>query len=133
MPRIEKEANTSFEIAIKKYLDKNADDRLVEKINTGKKTFAGCTSFIMDWARKRATANVAIIADDEVYGQALHFFEEDSIKEPTKEKKAKQEAKVEVPKAESEQKPLAKPAPRPLPKGAVAGQLDIFGLIGGTP
>lgn len=63
------------------YLEKNASDPLAEKINTGKKTLEGCWEYIRKSARSRATNNIAVIEDVEVFGWAVHYFEEDDIKE----------------------------------------------------
>lgn len=58
------------------YLEENASDELVEKINAGKKTLAGCWDFIVARARAKATGRCACIEDVEVYGWAVHYFEE---------------------------------------------------------
>lgn len=62
------------------YLEKNASDDLAEKINTGTRSIADCWRFITGKAKARATSagggSVAMISDDEVYGWAVHFFEE---------------------------------------------------------
>lgn len=70
-----------FEKMILDYLEANASDALVEKINGGKKTLGGAWAFITMEARKKALGGCACIPDEEVYGWAVHFFEEDEIKE----------------------------------------------------
>lgn len=87
------EVKTKGERKIKTYLEANASDILVEKINNGvhiqrdgktllnKKTLAGCMDFAYDEAKKQAEkgARYACIDDPDVYGWAVHYFEEDSI------------------------------------------------------
>ena len=70
---------------ILQYLENNVSDVLAEKINSGTKTLADCWKFITECARKEAKNGCACIRDDVVFGWAIHFFEEDSIKpEPPK-------------------------------------------------
>ena len=76
------------------YLQKNASEVLAEKINHGvritkdgkslinKKTLDGFMTFANSEAKKLAEkgANSACVEDSVVYGWAIHYFEEDSIK-----------------------------------------------------
>ena len=73
-------AETDNEKIILDYLNKNASDQLIFKINTGKKTLSQCWSYILSEAQKLAKNNCACVADETVFGWAIHFFEEDSIK-----------------------------------------------------
>ena len=75
------EAKTTNEKLVKAYLENNASEELANKINSGSKTLNGCWNYITSEARKRAVGNCACIEDKEVYGWAIHYFEEDSIKE----------------------------------------------------
>lgn len=75
------------------YLQKNASETLADKINNGtpfekdgnpllnKKTLSGFMKYACDEARNLAEkgANSTFIDDQNVYGWAIHFFEEDSI------------------------------------------------------
>ena len=86
-------AQNKQEELVLKYLQDNASETLVDKINNGtpfekdgkpllnKKTLAGFMKYACDEARKLAEkgANSACIDDATVYGWAIHFFEEDSI------------------------------------------------------
>lgn len=74
-------ANTRNEELVLEHLKKTATEVLTEKINAGNKTLAGCWNFIVNEARKRAVKQCACIEDAEVFGWALHYFEEDSISE----------------------------------------------------
>ena len=96
------EAKTTNEKLVKAYLESNVSSELANKINNGKKTLNGCWNYITAEARKRAVNNCACIEDKEVYGWAVHYFEEDSIKENeikpvqhTVETKPKAEPKAE--------------------------------------
>lgn len=73
-------ASNSNEEIILKYLNENASETLTERINTGDKSLAQCWNYITSEARKRAKNGCACIDDSTVFGWAIHFFEEDSIK-----------------------------------------------------
>lgn len=105
------------------YINENASEALTEKINSGKKTMAGCFDYIKNEAKKKAVNGCACIEDQEVYGWAIHFFEEDAIKEG----EIKQRAAVYEPEPK---KPEPK-KPEPKKKDDLDGQLDLFSMIGG--
>lgn len=77
------------------YLQNNASETLANKINNGtpfekdsnsllnKKTLSGFMKYACDEARKLAEkgANSACIEDSVVYGWAIHYFEEERLKE----------------------------------------------------
>ena len=132
--KIKQEPKNQNEKIVLKYLENNASDTLIEKINNGKKTLQGCWSFIVSEAKKQAINGCACISDDIVFGWAIHYFEEDSIKEgsilkqnvktvTTQEKKPKQEEKLKV-----EKKVVAK---EKQDKSVIKGQISIFDLGGG--
>ena len=78
---------------IKQYLENNASEELIKKINEGvkivkdnksvinKKDLDGFWNYAIEEARKLANKNArgAIVDDQTVYGWAIHYFEEDSI------------------------------------------------------
>lgn len=83
MARINKTADGRNQQLVLEYLENNASDVLVEKINSGTRTIADCWRFITGKARLRAvsgsgTGSCAVISDEEVFGWAVHFFEESS-------------------------------------------------------
>lgn len=119
-----KSDGTPYQDNILKYLTENVSETLAEKINTGKKTLDGCLNFIREQAHKQAKNGCAYIEDKEVYGWAVHYFEEDDIKEAEKkvEKTTKTEKKVE--KVEKVEKPT-----KTKPKendGMLKNQMTIF-------
>lgn len=108
------------------YLENNASDELIEKINRCGKTMADCWQYITSQARKKATNNCAMVEDVEVYGWAVHYFEEEG------NVKGEETEKVEVKKIEK--KPEPKPKAEPKKKqndDMLPGQLTIMELFGG--
>ena len=87
------EPKTKPQELILAYLEKNATETLIEKINNGvpiekdgkafisKKTLDGFMKYAETEARKLAEkgANSACVEDTIVYGWAMHYFEEDDI------------------------------------------------------
>jgi hypothetical protein len=118
--RITKESKTDLEKIILDHLDANATDALVQKINEGEKTLAGCWNYIIGEAGKQKRhGNCAAIPDATVFGWAFHYFEEDSISE-TKETPRATVAKAEKPEKKKAEK-------KPEPKEADRFQLSMFG------
>ena len=86
-------ANTPSEQKVLEYLQNNASETLVDKINNGtpfekdgkplinKKTLAGFMKYACEEARKTVEngSSSACIEDSVVYGWAVHYFEEESI------------------------------------------------------
>lgn len=77
---------TSFETAIKNFLDKyiqeDPDPDFIDKYkNNPKKSISECCKYIMkevEKARKNGEKCVAV-SDDEVFGMAIHYFDEDDL------------------------------------------------------
>ena len=139
MSRITIEAKTSAEKRIKEYLEQNASEGLIAKINRGvpvmkdgkvlisRKTFADFMKYATEEARKVAEqgARCACIEDDVVFGWAIHYFEEDSIEgklynadgteyKPTKKEAPKKKTAKTTPK--KEEPPKAEPIKEEPPK-----------------
>ncbi len=70
----------SFKNAIKSYLDKRAKtDELFAKSYTKKnKSIDECCNYILGEAKKRG--NAVAMTDEEVFGMAVHYYDEDNIK-----------------------------------------------------
>ena len=124
------EAKTSNEKLILEYLSKNATEALVEKINSGKKTLAQCWAYIVSEARKLAQNNCACVEDATVFGWAMHFFEEDSIKAETYSSATPSDVKTKTIAPKKAKKPKAKTEAKSQPKAKVKaipeGQLSLF-------
>ena len=110
-------ANNDNEKRVLDYLSLAVSDVLAEKINTGKKTLQGCWSYIVGEAKKKAVSGCACIEDKEVFGWAVHYFEEDDIKESKPSPKAKS---VVV------EKPVETVKPKAPKKDGLEGQASFF-------
>ena len=115
---------------ILQYLESNVSEVLAEKINSGTKTLADCWEFITECARKEAKNGCACIRDDVVFGWAIHFFEEDSIKPepPTKEYINQTLPNGQVVRVEAKKK--EKPKQEPKEEKSEFSQITLFDLIG---
>ena len=126
---------TAEQRIIAEYIEENAPDVLVEKINAGNKGIRDCWSYIYGKAKEAADGKKAIaISDKQVYGWAMHYFEEDSIKkgeDPTiKTVDIKATSKKEAGKKQVPAKDLPKKA-EPKKKEDNPAQMTIFDLMGG--
>ncbi|MGL4519338.1 MAG: PcfK-like family protein [Phocaeicola sp.] len=74
--------NNSFEKAIKAYLDNRAktDELFAKTYAKENKNLKACCNYIMQQAKKEGGSAVAI-EDAVVYGWAVHYYDEDDIKE----------------------------------------------------
>lgn len=93
MSKLNLATKTKEQERIKAYLEENASDALVKKINDGveiikdtklvinKKDLDGFWNYAIEEARKQADKNArgAIVDDETVFGWAVHYFEEGSI------------------------------------------------------
>lgn len=70
-----------METAIKQYLDNRAatDELFAAKYNNPKKSIQECCQYITGEAYARAEGGTAVISDEEVYGMAVHYYDEDNI------------------------------------------------------
>ena len=93
MAKLKLTAENAGQERVLKYLEENASDVLAEKINGGNKTMAGCWTYIVSRARSLAKNSCACVEDAEVYGWAVHYFEEDDL---SKEKPAPAKKTEEV-------------------------------------
>lgn len=140
MARLNLEAKNQPQALILAYLEQNASESLAERINQGNHTLQECFDYIRNEARKQAVNNVAAIEDRQVYGWAVHYFEEDGnpgdapkVEAPTaynvtgpKPVRIVREAKKEDPKPEQlkkEQKQKKQDADQ------INGQTSIFDFI----
>lgn len=89
----------ALEMAIRAYLDKRAaeDPLFAASYAKEKKSIKECCAYIRGEARKISTGNVAVVDDATVYGWAVHYYDEDSIKV-----EGHTPAKVATPKAEKQ-------------------------------
>jgi hypothetical protein len=132
-------ANNANEQRVLDYLEVNASDVLAEKINTGKKTLKGFFVYARGEAQKLAINGCACVEDQTVFGWAIHYFEEEEIKElatPQESKavlKATEAAETPV-KAQKVDKPTTRTGKTKKDENqAVSGQMSLFdSLFGGA-
>ena len=118
-------ANGRNQELILAYIEQNASDVLIEKIKASRKTLGQCMSFIINQARKKAMNGCAMVEDKEVFGWAMHFFEEDSIKANEIQAPA---AKILAPAKVEKKEPVKK---EPAEVKPLDGQMNIFDFLGG--
>jgi hypothetical protein len=79
---------TPFEKIIKEHLEKKAGsdavfaEKFIERCKADQKAIEGCCAYITAEAKKKAQNGCAVIADDEVFGWAIHYFDE-NLSAPT--------------------------------------------------
>ena len=80
--KTKKAGMSGFEVAIRTYLDKFAqEDPLFAKTYAKpNKSIKECCAYILQEAKKLAQAGVACISDPDTYAMAVHYYDEDSIK-----------------------------------------------------
>ena len=134
--------NTEQEV-VKQYLEENASEMLVDKINNGvaverdgktlinRKSLDGFMKYATEEARKQAEkgASSACVRSDVVFGWAIHYFEEDSIigklyNEDGSEYKAPKPEVKKVAKTTTSVATVKKPE---------SSQLSLFDFSGETP
>lgn len=127
-------AKTKPQELILAYLEKNASETLIEKINSGveiekdgmrvlnKKTLDGFMKYACGEAKKIAEkgANAACVEETTVYGWAMHYFEEDSIEGTLYNLDGTEYKPAPAPVKKSAIPTYTPPAPKPKP------QMSIF-------
>lgn len=93
---------TSAIDTIKKYLDNRAanDSQFAVSYAKENKNIKDCFAYIISEARKKASSNVCCMSDDEVYGLAVHYYDEDDL-DMSGAKKENKSASVKVVKSDT--------------------------------
>lgn len=67
-----------FKQTIKAFLDNKAseDELFVQKYNNPNKNLDDCVTYILNWVQASGCSG---FSDMEIYGQCIHYFDEDSI------------------------------------------------------
>lgn len=75
-------ATNNLQDTIKAYLDKRAAEDSLFAVTYAKenKSIKDCCSYITSQAKKQASNGCAAISDEEVFGWAVHYYDEDDIK-----------------------------------------------------
>lgn len=79
--------NTIFEKQIAEYLSKRAEDdvNLAKKLSNPKKTIEDCANYIIKRVKDMSEGkNCVGMTDEEVFGLAVHYYDEDDIKKEEK-------------------------------------------------
>ena len=140
MARLNLEAKNQPQELILQYLEQNASDSLAERINQGNHSLQDCFDYIRNEARKQAVNGVAAIEDRQVYGWAVHYFEENGNPGDAPTDDAPKAYSVTGPKpvrivreAKKEEQKQEQPKKEPKPKKADAeqinGQTSIFDFL----
>lgn len=90
--------------AIKNYLDNRAktDELFAAKYANPKKSIDECCKYITGEAYARAKNGCAVISDEEVYGMAVHYYDEENIEIRKQPAGTKVSAKANVELAEDD-------------------------------
>ena len=117
--------DNSFQAAIKSYLDERAkaDELFAKAYNKENKSIDECCSYILGEAKKRG--NAVAIFDAEVFGMAVHYYDEDNIKVEKEDKEKAREAALR--RLEEEQYALLKKKPTRAKKEIIeVQQMSLF-------
>lgn len=132
-------ANNANEQRVLGYLEENASEHLAEKINGGKKTLKGFFGYARGEAQKLAVNGCACVEDQTVFGWAVHYFEEEEIKEtatPQESKaviKATKTAETPVKAQKVDKSTTRADKTKKGENVAVSGQISLFdSLFGGA-
>ena len=109
-------AEGQFQQILLDYLNTIEDEVFIEKVNAGEKDLDDCENYIYNEMKKKAKQGRAFATDDEIYGLAVHYFDEDAIPKAKKGATPVKTVKVNAEKSE-ELKPRAE-KPKPEPKKA---------------
>lgn len=134
-PTTEEPKEDGFEKCIRTYLEEfgRHQPAFAAKYRSSPKTIRQCCDYLIAEAQKKhmlRSGKCAAMSDEETYGLAVHFFEEDSIKPVTNPTPAKVVTPQTAPskpvspsqpslaanKQTSKPKPTPKPTPKPKPQ-----------------
>ena len=110
-------ASNAYEQVVLDYIESLDAPELIEKINAGDKGLSDCMSYVKSQAKSKAVNGCAILTDQEVFGMAVHYFEEDSIK------------KGATPSVKAELKQIKKPKTEKPKAPVIAKSNDIEGQM----
>ncbi|WP_291104366.1 MULTISPECIES: PcfK-like family protein [unclassified Dysgonomonas] len=118
--------NNSFQDTIKAYLDKRAQEDSLFAVTYAKenKNIKDCCSYITDRAKKMQSGGCAVISHEEVFGWAVHYYDEDDIK-VEKSSNTRSEVKTSATKTEVKKPEVPKLKLKPAKKSDV-GQYSLF-------
>lgn len=110
---------TAFETSIKNFLDELAqeDELFAKTYAKPNKSIKECCQYIYQQVEKARAGGARCVAceDDEIYGLAIHYYDEDDIEVTGSKAKVEEVQHVETPK-KSKSKSKAKPKLEIVPK-----------------
>ena len=119
----------TFEKIIKDYIEGvcKTDEVLAKKYADSNQDIAGCCSYIKSQAKKKAQGGCAVIEDAEVFGWAVHYFDEE-MTAPKEEVACKVESRMTIKDIDEKfmPKPQPKPVVKPQPKKVDDVQMSLF-------
>lgn len=119
----------TFEKIIKEYIEKacEQDEVLAGKYEKSNKDIEGCCKYIKSQARKKAEGGCAVIEDAQVFGWAVHYFDEE-MTAPKEEVACKVESRMTIKDIDEKfiPKPQPKPVAKPQPKKVDDVQMSLF-------
>ena len=118
-------AKGDFQNAILNYINSLEAPELFKKIVSGEKNISDCCDWIVEEMRRRESNGVAVASDKEVYGLAVHYFEEDSIKAGVHTSDKKVKVAVPTLKKEVVKEPKAAAVQK---SNDLEGQMSLFDL-----
>lgn len=122
--------NTNFESTIKRYLDKRSEeDSLFAKAYAkAGKTIKECCNYIVSQARKMQQNGCAVIADDIVFGWAVHYYDEDNVEVDIEDSEQVEIRASELPAPVVSQQPVIKAVKKKRQDNNKL-QLSLFGEL----
>ena len=119
----------TFENIIKDYIEGvcKTDEVLAGKYEKSGKDIEGCCKYIKSEAKKKAKNGCAVIEDAEVFGWAIHYFDEE-MTAPKEEVACKVESRMTIKDIDEKfmPKPQPKPVAKPQPKKVDDVQMSLF-------
>ena len=119
----------TFENIIKEYIEGvcKTDEVLAGKYEKSGKDIEGCCKYIKSEAKKKAKNGCAVIEDAEVFGWAIHYFDEE-MTAPKEEVACKVESRMTIKDIDEKfmPKPQPKPVAKPQPKKVDDVQMSLF-------
>lgn len=122
--------NSNFESTIKSYLDKRSEeDNLFAKAYAkAGKTIKECCNYIVRQAKKMQQNGCAVVADDIVFGWAVHYYDEDNVEVDIEDSEQVEIRASELPAPVVSQQPVIKAVKKKRQDNNKL-QLSLFGEL----
>ena len=119
---------TPFEDKLKDYLDQLAkkDKTFAKKYANAKKSVKECAQYIIGEVKRQSKGSNAAVAKEEVYGLAVHYYDEENIKVDTTAK-AKVVDSSDEPKKTKSTKKSTKKAEKKADYVPISLEIPLFG------